>query len=286
MDWPSLLSGRPLPVIMGVVNVTPDSFSDGGRFFDPEHAIEHGTRLAGEGAAILDIGGESTRPPRYGLAEEVSAAEEIGRVVPVVERLARLKIPISIDTRKSEVARAALAAGAAIVNDVTAMRHDPAMAGLVASRKACVILMHMRGTDPRTMQSNLAYDDLLGEVRNFLSDAAAGAVRAGIAPARIAVDPGLGFSKSAAQSLTLLREIGSLHDLGFPVVVGASRKNFVRIYSGAREKGPPAELLAGSLACAAIAAERGAAVARVHDVAETAAFLKMYRANENVTMKA
>lgn len=165
------------------------------------------------------------------------------------------------------------------------MRHDPEMAQLAASAGACVILMHMRGTDPRTMQSNLVYHDLLGEVRSFLSDAAAGAVRAGIAPERIALDPGLGFSKNARQNLALLGEIASIAELGFPIVVGASRKNFVGVYSGAPEDGPPSDRLAGSLACTAVAAQRGAAILRVHDVAETAAFLKMYRAVGNVTMR-
>jgi dihydropteroate synthase len=270
---------------MGILNVTPDSFSDGGRFLSPEAAFEHGVRLAGEGAAILDVGGESTRPPRYGLAEEVPAAEEIRRVVPVIERLAkRIEIPISIDTRKAAVARAAIEAGATIVNDVTAMRHDPEMAPLAASAGACVVLMHMRGTDPRTMQSDLAYDDLVAEVRGFLGDASAGAIRAGIPSGRIALDPGLGFSKGAAQSLKLLAEIASLCTLGFPVVVGASRKQFVKVYSGTPEDGSHSDRLAGSLACASFAAGRGAAIVRTHDVAETAAFLRMSRAIENASV--
>ena len=272
---------------MGIVNVTPDSFSDGGKYFSPDAAVEHGLRLADAGAAILDIGGESTRPPRYGAAEEVPVSEEIRRVLPVVERLAsRLGIPISVDTRKAAVARAALAAGAAILNDVTALRHDPEMAAAAASAGACVVLMHMRGTDPAAMQSDLAYGDLVGEVRGFLADSAGKAARAGIDPARIALDPGLGFSKNAAQSLQLLREIGSLRDLGYPVVVGASRKNFVAVHSGAGGDSAPAARLPGSLACAGFAARRGAAVVRVHDVAETAAYLKMSRAIENVTITA
>ena len=284
MDWPSLLSNRPLPLIMGIVNVTPDSFSDGGRFLSPDAAVEHGARLAAEGAAILDVGGESTRPPRYGLAEEVPVSEEIRRVVPVIERLSKsADIPISIDTRKAAVARAAIAAGAAIINDVTAMRHDPEMAPLAASAAACVVLMHMRGTDPRGMQTDLVYDDLLGEVRGFLADAAARALRDGVASERIALDPGLGFSKGAAQSLALLGKIASLTDLGFPVAVGASRKNFVHVYSGSAEDCPPSDRLPGSLACAAFAARQGASIVRVHDVADTAAFLKMSRASEDAT---
>jgi dihydropteroate synthase len=271
---------------MGIVTVTPDSFSDGGLFFSPEAAVEHGLRLAAEGADILDIGGESTRPPRYGAAGEVPAPEELRRVLPVVEKLAaRVGIPISIDTRKAAVARAALSAGASIVNDVTALRHDPEMSAAAASAGACVILMHMRGTDPATMQSDLAYGDLIGEVCEFLAHSAAEAVRNGIAPQRIALDPGLGFSKNASQSAALLREVESIRGLGYPVVVGASRKNFARTLSGAPEEGPVATRLPGSLACAGFAARHGAEILRVHDVAETVAYLKMSRAIENVTME-
>jgi dihydropteroate synthase len=272
---------------MGIVNVTPDSFSDGGQFLAPGPAVEHGLRLASEGAAILDIGGESTRPPRYGAADEVPESEEIRRVVPVIEQLIRkVAIPISIDTRKAAVARAALDAGASIINDVTAMRHDREMAPLAASRGAAVVLMHMRGTDPRTMQRDLHYDDLLGEVRTSLAEAASGALRAGIARDRIAIDPGLGFSKNAGQSLAVLAGIASFRSLGFPLVVGASRKNFVRVFCGAPEGAPPSELLPGSLACAAFAGRGGASIVRAHDVAATAAFLSMSRAIENATMRA
>ena len=286
MDWPSILADRPLPLLMGIVNVTPDSFSDGGKFFSADAAVEHGLRLAGEGAAILDVGGESTRPPRYGVAEDVPAAEEIRRVAPVIERLAaRAGVPISIDTRQGEVARAALDAGATILNDVTALRHDPEIAGIAAGAGACVILMHMRGTSPSAMQSDLHYGDLVGEVRDFLAEAAARAVREGIPPGRIAVDPGLGFSKNAAQSLALLRRLDSFRGLGHPVVVGASRKSFVGTYSGTAADGASSSRLAGSLACAGFAARAGAAVVRVHDVAETAAYLEMARAIDNVTMR-
>jgi dihydropteroate synthase len=282
MDWPSLLANRDLPVVMGIVNVTPDSFSDCGKFFAPEAAIEHGLRLSGEGAAILDVGGESTRPPIYGGSEEVPAAEELRRVLPVVEELARRSgVPVSIDTRKAEVARRALKAGASIVNDVTALRHDPEMRGLLAKTGATVVLMHMRGSDPRTMQNDLSYDDLLGEVRGFLAAAARGAVEAGIRADRIALDPGLGFSKSPSQNLRLLREAASFASIGFPIVVGASRKNFVRVFSGADDDRAS---LSGSLACAAIAAERGASVVRAHDAAETVAFLRMYRAIRDARM--
>ena len=271
---------------MGIVNVTPDSFSDGGRYFDPDRAVEHGIRLAAEGAAILDIGGESTRPPSYGEAEDVPVEEEIRRIEPVIARLSReVAVPLSIDTRKSEVARAALDAGAGIVNDVTAMRHDPNMALLAAERGACVVLMHMRGTDPRTMQQDLVYADLLGEVRGSLRDAAAAAIQAGISRERIAIDPGLGFSKNPEQSLAILAEIASFGSLGFPVAVGASRKGFVGRFSGAPDGASPSDRLGGSLAAAAFAARGRASIVRVHDVAATRAFLAMARAIENATME-
>jgi dihydropteroate synthase len=278
MDWPSLLAGRPLPAVMGIVNVTPDSFSDGGRFLDPGAAVDHALRLLAEGADILDVGGESTRPPAYGLADPVDARQEIRRVVPVIERLAgAARVPISIDTRKAEVARAALGAGASIVNDVTALGHDPEMAPTVAGAGAAVVLMHMRGTDPRTMQDDLAYGDLLAEIGAALSAAAGRAIASGIPALRIAVDPGLGFGKSAGQSLQLVARLSALRPLGFPVVLGASRKGFVARYSGIPPDALPAERLAGSLACAEAAVEQGAAVVRVHDVGATARFLEELR---------
>lgn len=278
MDWPSLLAGRSLPALMGIVNVTPDSFSDGGHFFDPGAAVDHALRLEAEGADILDIGGESTRPPAYGLADPVDTREEIRRVVPVIERIAEAaRVPISVDTRKAEVASAALGAGASIVNDVTALGHDPAMASTAARAGAAVILMHMRGTDPRTMQDDLAYGDLLAEIGGALSAAAGRAIASGIPATRIAIDPGLGFGKSAGQSLRLVARLSALLRLGYPVVLGASRKGFVARYSGIPPDAPPAERLAGSLACAEAARAQGAAVVRVHDVGATARFLEARR---------
>ncbi|MBI2104790.1 MAG: dihydropteroate synthase, partial [Candidatus Omnitrophica bacterium] len=199
---------------MGVLNVTPDSFSDGGSFLDPDAAVERGVRMAEEGADLIDIGGESTRPG----SEAVTAAEELRRVLPVVARLARAaRVPLSIDTSKAEVARQALGAGASIVNDVTALRGDPEMASVALRHRAAVILMHMRGT-PRTMQARPRYRDVVREVAAFLSAAAEGAQRAGIARSRILLDPGLGFGKTARHNLALLGALRQLVSLGFPVV--------------------------------------------------------------------
>jgi len=279
VEWRGILDNRPLPILMGIVNVTPDSFSDGGSYPSVEAAVEHGLRLAQEGAAILDVGGESTRPPVYGAAAEVSAAEEIGRVVPVVEALAgRAGVPVSIDTRKAAVARAALAAGASIVNDVTALRHDPGSGAAAADAGALVVLMHMRGTDPRTMQNDLSYSAPIEEIAVHLSDAAARAQAAGIPAGRIALDPGLGFGKSAAHNLLLIARLRRFCELGFPIVVGASRKGFTARYSGLPADAPPRLRLAGSLAAAAEAAARGASVVRVHDVAATRRFFETLRA--------
>lgn len=256
------LGGRPL--VMGIVNVTPDSFSDGGQFFDADAAVRHGLRLAEEGADLLDVGGESTRPG----SEPVSASEELRRVLPVVRALAhRAHVPISIDTRKAEVARATLEAGAHVVNDVSALS-DPAMAPLVAQTGAGLILMHMRG-DPKTMQRAPQYADVVDEVRSFLSERATQAERTGIAAAAIAIDPGLGFGKRTGGGIednaVLLRDLSRLVELGYPVVVGASRKSFI----GNILHVPLEDRLEGSLAAAAIAAWNGAAVLRVHDVRAT-----------------
>ena len=263
---------------MGVVNVTPDSFSDGGRYLSPNAAVDHGRRLVDEGADLLDVGGESTRPPSYGLAETVDAGEETRRIVPVVERLsAATDVPLSVDTRKARVARAALAAGAAIVNDVTALRYDPEMGPVAAAAGAAVILMHMRGINPRTMQDDLVYGDLFAEIAGALSAAAASARAFGIPASRIAIDPGLGFGKTPGQNLLLVARLATLRRAGWPVAVGASRKGFVARYSGLADGTPPAERLAGSLACAEAAAGQGAAVVRVHDVAPTVRFLAALR---------
>jgi dihydropteroate synthase len=247
--------------LMGVVNVTPDSFSDGGLYLDPEAAIAHGEELARAGAAILDVGGESTRPG----AEEVSADEELRRVRPVIEALAGGEAQISVDTSKSAVAEAALDAGAAIVNDVTALRGDPEMAALCAERGPTVILMHMAGS-PRTMQRNPVYDDVVEEVRDFLARRVEAATAAGIAEERIWLDPGIGFGKTAEHNLELLRRLSELTDLGRPLVVGASRKSFI----GRLDGSAAGERLGGSIASSVLAAAEGADVLRVHDVAETA----------------
>jgi dihydropteroate synthase len=244
---------------MGVVNVTPDSFSDGGRFLDPERAIEHGEELAAAGAEILDVGGESTRPG----AEEVPAGEELRRVEPVVAALAGGETAISIDTSKGAVAEAALEAGAEIVNDVTALRGDPEMAALCAERQATVVLMHMLGT-PRTMQDEPRYDDVVDDVRAFLAERIEAAAAAGIDERRIWLDPGIGFGKTVEHNLELLRRLGELRELGRPLVVGTSRKSFIGKVDGSG----PEERLGGTIASSVLAAAEGAAVLRVHDAAE------------------
>ncbi|MBK5220634.1 MAG: dihydropteroate synthase [Thermoleophilia bacterium] len=244
---------------MGIVNVTPDSFSDGGLYLDPELAVAHGHELVAQGAAILDIGGESTRPG----AEPVPAAEELARVVPVIEGLAGGGAAISVDTSKRAVAEAALDAGAEIVNDVTALRGDPEMAALCAGRGATVVLMHMRG-EPRTMQDAPVYEDVVREVGDFLAARLEFAVAAGIAAERIWLDPGIGFGKTAEHNLELLRRLPELAGLGRPLVVGTSRKSFIGQVDGS----PAGERLGGTIATAVLAAASGADVLRVHDVAE------------------
>ena len=249
---------RPFAV-MGIVNVTPDSFSDGGLFLDPGAAVEHGLRLAGEGAAILDVGGESTRPG----AEPVDAGEETARVAPVVERLAAAGLRVSIDTTKLEVARAALDAGAELVNDVSAFRFAPELAGLVAERGAGCCLMHMLG-EPRTMQRDPRYDDVVGEVKAFLEERLAFAVGEGVAEERVWLDPGIGFGKTVEHNLELIRRLDEIVAIGRPVVMGSSRKSFLGRVAGGR---PEAERLPGTIATNVLALERGATIFRVHDVA-------------------
>jgi dihydropteroate synthase len=245
--------------IMGIVNVTPDSFSDGGAFFDPAAAIAHGLALAAEGADILDVGGESTRPG----AAPVSEQEELRRVVPVVRELAaRSGVPVSIDTTKAAVAAAALAAGASVVNDVSALRLDPALGALVARSGAALIIMHMQGT-PRTMQQAPHYDDLLGEVIAGLAAGIDRAAAAGVDPERIVVDPGIGFGKTLEHNLELLDRVGELAALGRAILVGPSRKAFI----GRLLDAPPAERVEGTIAACCCAAARGAHLVRVHDVA-------------------
>jgi dihydropteroate synthase len=232
-----------------------------------------------EGAAIVDVGGESTRPSTYGAARELPADEEIGRVVAVIARIrARSQAPVSIDTRKSVVARAAIEAGADLVNDVTAGRFDPAMAAAIAETRAGAILMHMKGTDPRTMQDDLEYAHPLGDIAAFLAEAADRAIAAGVVPDAIAIDPGLGFGKSPEGNLLLLRHLAALRPLGLPIAIGASRKAFVRRFSGVAEDSGPADRLPGSLAALAAAADGGAAILRVHDVLESVRFLRLSRA--------
>ena len=245
--------------LMGVVNVTPDSFSDGGLYFDPEAAIAHGRELVEDGAEILDVGGESTRPG----AEPVGEKEELRRVVPVIRGLTDAKSRISVDTSKAAVAAAALDAGAEIVNDITALRGDPAMAALCAERDATVVLMHMLG-EPRTMQDDPRYDDVVAEVKAFLAKRIEAAIAAGIDEERIWLDPGIGFGKTGAHNMELLRALGELRDLGRPLVVGTSRKSFIGKVDGS----PADRRLGGTIASSVLAAAEGADVLRVHDVAE------------------
>jgi dihydropteroate synthase len=250
----------PRPSVMGVLNVTPDSFSDGGRFVDPGDAIAHGRRLVEEGAALVDVGGESTRPG----AAPVSAEDELARVEPVLEGLRRL--PVSIDTSKAEVARRALELGAELVNDVTALRADPDLAEVVADGDAFVCLMHMQG-EPRTMQVAPRYDDVVSDVLAFLEERVAFAVSRGIAEERICVDPGIGFGKTPDQNLELLRRLDVLVALGRPVLVGVSRKSTLAKILG--DAGATTGSLAASIAAAVAAYERGASMIRAHDVRET-----------------
>jgi dihydropteroate synthase len=244
--------------IMGILNVTPDSFSDGGRFFDVEDALKQGIALAEAGADIVDVGGESTRPG----ADRVDATEEIRRVVPVIAALREtIPTPISVDTMKAEVAAAAIDAGAAIVNDVSAGRHDAAMLPLVAARGVPVVLMHMLG-EPRTMQAAPEYADVTGEIRTFLAARARAAREAGIPPAKIVIDPGFGFGKTREHNLELLRNLERFTDLGYAVMAGTSRKSFI----GATLDLPVGERLEGTAATVALAVAGGAAIVRVHDV--------------------
>ena len=247
--------------VMGVVNVTPDSFSDGGRFLDPDAAVAHALRLAEEGADVLDFGGESTRPG----AEPVSAEEERRRVVGVIERVAAASTgaELSIDTSKAQVAEAAIAAGAGMVNDVTALRRDPDMAELVAGRGVDCCLMHMLG-QPRTMQLEPRYDDVVSEVAAFLEERLAFAVGRGIREERVLLDPGIGFGKALEHNLELLRRLDEIVAIGRPVVIGTSRKSFLGLLTGQAE---PDRRLAGTIATNVLALERGASVFRVHDVA-------------------
>jgi dihydropteroate synthase len=256
-----------LPCVMGIVNVTPDSFSDGGLYADTEAAIAQGLVLAAEGAAILDIGGESTRPG----SDPVSLDDELARVLPVIERLAaaaplrggsgEAQVLISIDTAKAAVARAALDAGAAMVNDVTALRGDPGMAAVVAASGCPICLMHMLG-EPKTMQHHPVYDDVVGEVVAFLEERMAAALASGIREEQLLLDPGIGFGKTLEHNLLLLRDLDRIAALGRPVVLGASRKRFLGALLGAE----PGSRALGTVATTVLGVARGAAVVRVHDV--------------------
>ena len=249
------------PAVMGVLNVTPDSFSDGGEYLDPAAALAHAARMVAEGADVVDVGGESTRPG----ASPVGEDEELRRVMPVVEALGESgAVPVSIDTSKAAVARAATAAGARFVNDVTALRGDPALAAVVAESGAEVCLVHMRG-EPRTMQDDPRYDDVVADVRRFLEERLAFAVAEGVPAERVWLDPGIGFGKTLDHNLELLRRLDEIVALGQPVLVGASRKRFIGTLTGRAEQ----ERAAGTIAANVLAFERGAHMFRVHDVAAT-----------------
>jgi dihydropteroate synthase len=253
-------------VIMGILNVTPDSFSDGGRFTDTATAVEHALRMVEEGAEIIDVGGESTRPG----AAEVAVSEEESRVIPVIAKLrSRSDVAISIDTSKAEVARAALEAGAEIINDVTALTGDPSMAAVAAESKAGVVLMHMQGT-PRSMQKDPRYKDVVLEVKDYLASRLVAAGKAGIEEERIAVDPGIGFGKTADHNWALIRELGVFAQLGRPVLLGVSRKSLLKDIAGDNVSRRDA----ATAALTAIGRSKGARVFRVHEIAGNLAALR------------
>jgi dihydropteroate synthase len=259
------LLSRGRPVIMGVVNVTPDSFSDGGRFLDPQRAIEHARRLAADGADILDIGAESTRP--YGGMVAVSHEEELQRLAPVLPEVTALGVPVSIDTMKASVASVALEAGASIVNDVWGLQRDPDMAGVVAEHGVPIIIMHNRdAADPAI--------DIMADITAFFTRSLAIAERAGIARDTIVLDPGIGFGKTPQQSITAIARLGELRSFGLPLLIGASRKRFIDSISPA----PPDQRIGGSIVSHLIAVESGATMVRTHDVAETVQALRVAQA--------
>lgn len=268
--WSQLLA-LDRPLIMGIVNVTPDSFADGGRHFSLEAALAHARHLVAAGADILDVGGESTRP----FSEPVPLEEELRRVLPVIEAIrAELDVPLSIDTYKAEVARRALEAGADIINDISALRFDPDLAPLAAATGAPVILMHMKGT-PRDMQTDPRYDDLLGEIKAFLAERRDFALSQGIAPQAIVLDPGIGFGKTFAHNLQILNHLDTFLDLGCPLLVGPSRKAFIGHYLGGL---PPGERDFGTLAALVAAVLKGAKILRVHNVTAAVQFFTLFQA--------
>lgn len=248
-------------LVMGVLNVTPDSFFDKGRFFDKKKAVSHAFEMGSEGADIIDIGGESTRPG----SKNISADEELDRVIPVIEIIAKkIKRPISIDTRKAIVAKEALRAGACIINDVSALRHDSSMAGVAAGCKAAIILMHMKGT-PETMQRAPRYKDLIKEISGYFKESIKIAVKAGINKEDIIIDPGIGFGKTVEHNLEILRRLKVFKSLGHPICIGTSRKSFIGKILGSDD---PDDRLAGTIATCAVAIMNGADILRVHDVKE------------------
>ena len=265
------------PLLMGIVNVTPDSFSDGGRFYAQEAAIAHGLKLAAEGADLLDIGGESTRP----YATPVDADEELRRVVPVIRELARqTRAPLSIDTSKASVAQAALDAGAEIINDVTAFTGDPALLPVAVKTRAGVCAMHMKGT-PQTMQDAPSYQDVVGEVLEYLRQRRDALLAAGIAQERICLDPGIGFGKTHQHNLTLLAHCGRFHELGRPLLVGHSRKGFIGKVIGDKE----ADRLPGTIGVALCLARQGVQIIRVHDIAPVRQALLLFEATGGIDGK-
>jgi len=256
-------------VIMGILNVTPDSFSDGDKFFSVDSAVKHAVDMEKHGADIIDIGGESTRPS----ATSVSLNEEMKRVIPVIEQLiGKIKIPLSIDTYKSEVAKKALDLGVGMVNDITALRGDKKLVNIVANYKVPVCLMHMKG-NPRDMQKNPVYDDIIFEIKNFLKERAEYAISNNVKKENIIIDPGLGFGKRTGKGVEdnceILKRLGELKDLGYPLMVGSSRKTFIGNICGKEKQLPVEDRLEGSLAAACVAAIDGANIIRVHDVKET-----------------
>ncbi len=271
LEWPrGILDFSAGCIVMGVLNVTPDSFSDGGQFLDTDRAIEHGVQMAADGAVIIDVGAESTRPG----AKSVSAEEQIKRVIPVIEALAqKVDVPISIDTKTQEVAQAALEAGAAMINDITALS-DERMGELTAEQQVPVVLMHMQGK-PSTMQNEPKYDDVVGEVLDFLVSRAKRAEQFGIPKERIFIDPGIGFGKTLVHNLLLLRNIDKFVTTGYCVLVGTSRKSFIGKIT---DKNEPDDRIFGTAASVALCVAEGISIVRVHDVAEMVDVVKMTRA--------
>lgn len=268
----------PSTCIMGILNVTPDSFSDGGRFFKTAQAVDRARQMVEEGADIIDIGGESTRP----FAESVSVSEEIDRVIPVIEQLAKqIPVPISIDTNKAEVARLAVAAGASMINDVSAMEMDPNMAQVVADSQVPIVLMHMKGT-PRTMQENPHYDDPVKEIRDYLEMVIKKAELKGIPRTMIIADPGIGFGKTMAHNFILLKHLAEFTSLNVPLLVGSSRKAFIRnTVSNGKDKDMSHDIEIGTQATVSASILGGAHIVRVHDVASTLATVKIIDALKN-----